>query len=101
MNKTPAYAHWNLPEGAVARLGKGWISDIAYSPDGELLAVCAGPGIWLYDAKTCAELSLLSVPGEGARAAVFSPAGNALAAAHTGGNGADMERADGRNSSRS
>ena len=40
----------NLPEGAKARLGKGAIADIAYSPDGTRLAVAGSIGIWLYDA---------------------------------------------------
>ena len=82
MNKTPAYAYWNLPEGAAARLGKGWISDIAYSPDGKLLAVCAGPGIWLYDGKTFAETALLNVHGERPIAAAFAPNGKTIAAAY-------------------
>ena len=33
------FTKWSLPEGAFARLGKGTIDDIAYSPDGSLLAV--------------------------------------------------------------
>ena len=33
---------WHLPEGASARLGKGTIRDIAYSPDGSRLAVAGG-----------------------------------------------------------
>ena len=34
------HTRWGLPEGAIARLGKGRISgNIAYSPDGTLLAV--------------------------------------------------------------
>ena len=32
MNKTPDYVQWNLPEGAKARLGKGFVSDIVFSP---------------------------------------------------------------------
>ena len=28
------YTQWELPEGAIARLGRGGISDIQYSPDG-------------------------------------------------------------------
>ena len=32
------YTQLNLPEGAKVRLGKGWIYDIAYSPDGRTLA---------------------------------------------------------------
>ena len=27
------YTQWNLPEGAKARLGKGWIKSISFSPD--------------------------------------------------------------------
>ena len=43
----------SLPEGAIARLGKGWINkSIAYSPDGTRLAVASSIGIWLYDAHT-------------------------------------------------
>ena len=46
------YTRWGLPDGAKVRLGKGWISgDVAYSPDGSLLAVTSSIGIWLYDAS--------------------------------------------------
>ncbi len=46
---TPAqdYSQLNLPEGAVARLGKGKLAEIQYSPDGTLLAVASTIGIWL------------------------------------------------------
>ena len=54
------YTRWNLPEGAKARLGKGRILDIAYSPDGTRLAVASTIGIWLYDAHTGAEVALLT-----------------------------------------
>ena len=39
---------WHLPKGAKARLGKGRISNIAYSPDGNYLAVAASTGIPIY-----------------------------------------------------
>ncbi|MDE0018078.1 MAG: WD40 repeat domain-containing protein [Candidatus Poribacteria bacterium] len=55
-----AYMQWSLPEGAKARLGKGRISDVVYSPDGTRLAVASGIGIWLYDAQTGEELDLLT-----------------------------------------
>ena len=45
------YTQWNLPEGAKARLGKGNIRDIKYSPDGKMLAVAGSIGIWLYDTE--------------------------------------------------
>ena len=45
---------FSLPEGALARLGKGSIGRgdraLAWSPDGTRLAVASSIGIWLYDA---------------------------------------------------
>ena len=49
---------WGLPEGGVARLGKGTIREIVYSPDGTHLAVASSTGIWMYDAQTYLERSL-------------------------------------------
>ena len=46
-----AYTQLSLPEGAKARLGKGSVGEVTYSPDGSLLAVGTNIGIWLYDAK--------------------------------------------------
>ncbi len=51
---------WNLPKDAKARLGKGYIGDIQYSPDGKFLAVAGGIGIWLYDTTTHQEGNLLT-----------------------------------------
>ena len=42
----------NLPGVAFARLGKGHILDLAYSPDGKQLAVAGSIGIWIYDVET-------------------------------------------------
>ena len=53
------FSRWGLPDGAEARLGKGVINAIAYSLDGSRLAVGASTGIWIYDAETGEELSLL------------------------------------------
>ena len=41
-----------LPEGAIARLGKGGINIMRFSPDGDLLAVGTDIGVWLYDVQT-------------------------------------------------
>ena len=46
------YTQWGLPEGAIARLGKGTINAVQYSPDGAYLAVATSIGIWLYDTTT-------------------------------------------------
>ena len=44
---------WNLPEGATARLGRGWITGgMAFLPDGEALAVATTIGCWWYDLNT-------------------------------------------------
>ena len=53
-------SQWSLPENAVARFGKGQITDLAYSPDGKLLAVGTSIGTWLYDPHTGKEVALLT-----------------------------------------
>ena len=50
---------WQLPETATIRLGKGRIEDVAFSPNGDLVAVGTQVGIWLYDAATSREVALL------------------------------------------
>ena len=72
------YTLWNLPDGAVARLGKGGTRDIAFSSDGTILAVATSIGVWLYDAHTQKELALLTVPGSGGSVS-FPPDGEMLA----------------------
>ena len=49
------YTQWELPEGATARLGKGGINEIQYSPDNRFLAVASTIGIWIYDTVTLQE----------------------------------------------
>ena len=54
---------WHLPEGALARLGKGAIGEgdraVALSSDGKYLAVASGVGVWLYEMATSRALALL------------------------------------------
>ena len=69
----------SLPEGAKARLGKGFIHEIAYSPDGTQLAVASSIGIWIYDAQTGEELSLLTGHRDWVLSVAFSPDGRTLA----------------------
>ena len=72
---------WYLPEGAIARIGRGKIDDIKYSPDGTLLAVGTSVGVWLYDVRTHAELALLTKGTAAVTAVAFSPHGTMLASA--------------------
>ena len=72
------YTRWGLPEGAKARIGKGLIREIAYSPDGTRLAVASSIGIWLYDTQTGEELDLLRHTSA-VRSVSFSPDGNTIA----------------------
>ena len=72
------YTKLSLPEGARARLGKGAIEGIAYSPDGTRLAVASGIGIWLYDTQTGQELNLLKEYPHGVSSVSFSPDGQII-----------------------
>ena len=73
------YTKWSLPEGAKVRLGKGSISEIAYSPDGTRLAVASSIGIWIYNAETGEEFDLLTGHTSGVNSVAFSSDGNTLA----------------------
>ena len=53
------YRTWHLPDGATARLGKGTIRDIAFSPVGQYLAVASGIGVWMYEVATSRALMLM------------------------------------------
>ena len=81
--QTQDHSRVNLPEGAIARLGKGGVSykdqGIAFSPDGIRLAVATSMGVWLYDAKTFDEIALLTGHKEAVTAVAFSPDGTKLA----------------------
>ena len=54
------YTQISLPEGAIARLGKGAIFKVAYFPDGNHIAVGSSIGVWIYDAHSGEELALYS-----------------------------------------
>ena len=70
-----------LPPGAVARLERGGISDVAVSPDENLIAIASRLGVWLYDAHTKDFVSLIAVEGTGLLSkVVFSPDGTRIAA---------------------
>jgi WD40 repeat protein len=73
------YTQLNLPEGAVARLGKGRLRQILYSPDGTRFAILSSIGVWLYDTETYREIALLAGHTRELEDAAFSPDGRALA----------------------
>ena len=70
---------WGLPEGAKARLGKGGINEIQYSPNGNRLAVASSIGIWLYDTATHQEVALLTGHTGAVLSVAFSPDGRTIA----------------------
>ena len=73
------YMQWGLPEGATARLGKGSINEIQFSPDGTRLAVASSIGIWLYDTATHREVALFTGHTDSVESIAFSPDGRTLA----------------------
>ena len=75
------YTTWRLPEGAIVRLGKGGINQVAYSPDGRRLAVAGPAGILLYDTQTYQEVSFLTDTAHVGYSVSFSPDGQLLASA--------------------
>ncbi|MYG05113.1 hypothetical protein F4167_00480, partial [Candidatus Poribacteria bacterium] len=73
------YTWFNLPEDAKRRIGKGRITDMAYSPDGNQLAVSTNIGIWIYDARTGEERNALFDHTQGIITGIaYSPDGRTL-----------------------
>jgi uncharacterized protein YjiK len=62
----------------LARWGKGLISEVAYSPDGKLLAVATSIGIYFYDTNTLAEVRIIE-SNSSLTSVAFSPDGSLLA----------------------
>ena len=76
---------WTVPEGAIVHLDEESINDIAYSPDGELLAVASGSGIWLYDTVKHQEVARLVEHTDSVYSTSFSPDGKTLASGDSDG----------------
>ncbi len=68
-----------LPEGAIARIGKGGINIMRFSADGKYLAVGTDVGVWIYDIHEGNETGLFTgKPGQ-VNALAFSKDGTVLA----------------------
>lgn len=70
---------WKLPEGAIARLGKGSIYDVQYFRDGHQFAIASSIGVWIHDARTGEALDLLNAQMDRIFSLAFSPDGNVFA----------------------
>ena len=68
-----------LPEGAIARLGKGGINLMRFSPDGTRLAVGTDVAVWLYDVPDGTETALFMGHTGQVNALAFSADGKTLA----------------------
>ena len=75
-------ATWALPEGAVARLGRGSVFDITFSPDEQYLAVGTRIGLWLYELSTLSPIALWETDKGYIQDVTFSPDSRWIAA-HT------------------
>ena len=64
---------WALPEGAIARLGRGDVNDIAFSPNGQYLAAATDIGIWLYTLPTLSPIALWDTENGHTEVVTFSP----------------------------
>lgn len=71
------YAQWDLPEGAKARLGKGYAGGLKFSADGNRLMVENTVGVWVYDAHSGVELDLIT--GNLSDSLALSPDGRTVA----------------------
>ncbi|MCY4403314.1 MAG: WD40 repeat domain-containing protein [Candidatus Poribacteria bacterium] len=71
-------AQVGLPAGAIARLGKGGINIMRFSPDGMHLVVGTDVGVWLYDLQEGNETPLFTGQRGQVNALTFSADGKTL-----------------------
>ena len=65
----------------VARLGKGWVRQVAFSPDGRWLAVGSSVGVYVYEVATLREVRRLETEAP-TLVVAFSPDGRLLASGY-------------------
>ena len=71
-------AKWALPEGATARLGRGSVGSMAFSPDGQYFAVGSRIGLWLYELPTLTPIALWDTERGMTGGVSFSPDGSRI-----------------------
>ena len=49
---------WSLPEGAIARMGRGRVGPLEFSPDGKYIVVGTWIGLWWYELATMKPVDL-------------------------------------------
>ena len=76
---------WELPDGAIARLGQGLIFDMAFSPDKASLAVGTRVGVWMYELDTMQPVTLFETKRGMISNVVLSPDGKWVATSNADG----------------
>ena len=76
---------WALPEEAIARLGRGIVGPLAFSPDGKYLAVGTKIGLWWYELATMKPIALWETERGMLSALKFSSDGALLATGNSDG----------------
>ena len=78
-------ATWELPDGAIARVGPGLIYDMAFSPDNASLAVGTRVGVWMYELDTMQPVILFETERGMISNVVLSPDGKWVATSNADG----------------
>ena len=76
---------WELPDGAIARLGQGLIFGMAFSHDNASLAVGTRVGVWMYELDTMQPLTLFETERGMISNVVLSPDGKWVATSNADG----------------
>lgn len=76
---------WELPDEAIARLGRGIIRDLEPSPDGKHLVMATTIGVWWYELATMQPVALWETERGYGWTLKFSPNGELLATGNADG----------------
>ena len=71
---------WELPEGAIARLGRGSVRDMEFSPDGQYFVVGSTMGLWIYQYPAFSPIALWETDRGYIDKVTFSPDGQWIVA---------------------